>query len=313
MDHPLLHKVDQKLRYLLRTDIPSLRPLVDHFMQTRGKGVRPLLVLLCGEIAASPVNQSIDLAAAVELLHMASLVHDDLVDHSDLRRQQATIHRLWGERAAVLVGDYFFGKMLRVISAYPPAVPLFAAVIEHLVGGEFLQADQQYDAWLPETEYLNRIYHKTAFFMANCCKIGCLPGHLAAKKSEALTRFGYCLGMAYQLWDDLQDILETPDAIGKPVMQDVARGVYTLPYLHAFQYANRHFSSDSDKHQIPRESIAYTAGLAAQYIEKSARSLSALPPSNAKNGLLQIAWRLKTKIEQLHSLQEADRHAPSLD
>lgn len=310
MDHPLMAEVETALHRVLATDSPSLGEIVSYFLRTGGKGTRPLLVLLCGDIVSAPAKRSVDLAVAVELLHMASLVHDDIVDKAPVRRQQASIHSLWGEGAAVLVGDYFFGKMLGMISSYPPVIPAFADAVQSLVAGEFLQADQQSNPFVTEEEYLERIRHKTANFISVCCKINCLADDTPLYVEKTLAGYGYYLGMAYQLADDLIDVAESPERIGKPVMQDISRGIFTLPYLYEFRRMPPAPGCRYGKIPLSRESLAYTKRLAAHYIQKSVNCLSALPRSKAKTGLIRIALRLKKMMEQL---QEANLHAPSVD
>ncbi|GAX88715.1 polyprenyl synthetase family protein [Effusibacillus lacus] len=288
MNHPLLPEVSKEMQKVLSTGNPVLAPIVRYLLDTQGKGTRPLLVLLTGDIVSAPVQNSVRMAVAVELLHMASLVHDDIVDQSDLRRSRAAIHKQWGEGAAVLLGDYLFGKMLNVISSYPSIISCFADVIQNLVDGEFMQASQLHNPWLTEEEYLRRISLKTATFIAACCKVSSLAEG-RQDLTEALGNFGHSLGMAYQLLDDLQDFLESPSALGKPVRQDLTNGIYTLPYLR---------------------SIPYTQSLATHYIQKSISSLSGLPPSRAKAGLIRFALNIKKKIDQL---QEGILHVPSID
>ncbi|WP_380026435.1 polyprenyl synthetase family protein [Effusibacillus consociatus] len=306
-----MSEVDKELRRLLASGSPSLSPMIQHFLETKGKGVRPVLVLWCGDIAGSPMKRSIDLAVAAELLHMASLVHDDIVDQAAFRRKKPTIHRMWGEGAAVLVGDYFFGTLLRVISPYPMVVPHFAEAILSLVNGEFMQMDQQYDPWISEEEYLNRICQKTANFMSTCCKIGCLTQDTPFEIMDALTNYGYCIGMAYQLLDDLQDIIETSEGLGKPIMQDISRGIFTLPYLHSFWQESNRLPTFLKVNIVPSaDSLEYTRKLAAHYIEKSVICLSSLPSTNGQRGLLCISRQIKKKLEQL---QEVNAYAPTLD
>lgn len=304
-----LQEVEIELRKILATNSPTLRPIVEYFLQVNGKGTRPTLVLLCGEIASSPKEYSVDLAVAVELLHMASLVHDDILDQSPIRRKQATIHQLWDEQTAVLVGDYFFAKMLTIISRYPQVVPYFSDVIESLVTGEFMQIEQRYNPWLPEEFYLERIYHKTANFIATCCKISSIASNASSEVRESLTSFGYYLGMAYQLLDDLQDFGSHPDVIGKPVLQDTAQGIYTLPVLHAVRQSYVSVESLEQLEHLPDDSLAYGKQVASRYIQKALHSLSRLPNTEAKTALQFMALKLRQKIARCKGEHP---HAPSI-
>lgn len=308
MNNQSLEEVSAELQNIVATDSPSLRPIVEYFLQATGKGTRPLLVLLCGEIASVPKRQSIDLAVAVELLHMASLVHDDIVDKSSIRRNQPTVNSLFGDKTAVLVGDYFFGKMLSIISRYPFAIPCFSDIIQNLVAGEFMQMDQKNDPWLDEELYFERIYRKTGNFIAACCRVGSLTDGAPEHTTEFLTNYGYYLGMAYQLLDDLHDIVSTSSIIGKPVQQDAASGIYSLPYLHAIQNSLVSISF-LDEHPLPKESISYSIEAASNYIKKSLISLHHFPNSDAKKGLQILALHLKT---QLAKFKEGIYDAPPI-
>jgi heptaprenyl diphosphate synthase len=304
----MLEEVNRELHRVLATDSPILQPMVEYFLQSAGKGTRPQLVLLCGEVASTPRESSIDLAVAVELLHMASLVHDDILDQSSLRRNQPTLHRLWGEKAAILVGDYFFGKMMEMISRYPSVIPYFANVIQSLVAGEFLQMEQRYNPWLAEEIYLERIYHKTANFMVTCCKISSVVSDTSPEIEESLTNFGYYLGMAYQLLDDLQDMMANPEQIGKPILQDAGQGIYTLPILHAVRQSSFSVESLEGLKHLPEESLTYAITITAQYIQKALHSLSQLPNTEAKTGLQNMSLLLK---KQMAKIKGGHLHAPS--
>lgn len=305
----MLEEVNQELHRVLTTDSPTIQPIVEYFLQSAGKGTRPQLVILCGEVAATPKESLIDLAVAVELLHMASLVHDDILDQSSLRRNQPTLHRLWGEKIAILVGDYLFGKMMEMISRHPSVIPYFANVIQSLVAGEFMQIEQRYNPWLAEEIYLERIYHKTANFIATCCKISSVVSKPSPEIAESMTNFGYYFGMAYQLLDDLQDIMGNSEQIGKPVLQDAGQGIYTLPILHAVRQSFLSIESLERLKQLPEESLSYAKAITSQYIQKALHSLSRLPDTEAKRRLQNLSLQLQ---KQLSKLKGGHLHAPSL-
>ncbi|BCJ87463.1 polyprenyl synthetase family protein [Effusibacillus dendaii] len=307
MIHPIVSEVHHELQRIVRTDSPSLQRIVDYFLQQRGMGIRPLLVFLCGEIVSAPKQNLLDLAAATELLHMASLVHDDIVDQTAIRRNQPSVHHRFGEGAAVLLGDYFFGKLLKVISSYPPVLAEFSETIESLVAGEFMQIDQQGNSLLSQADYLQRIYAKTARFISSCCKIGCLLVDVPPA-AQSLAEYGYNLGMAYQIIDDLQDVIGDPNLIGKPVLQDLSRGIYTLPYLHSLHQTPSEPANRSTV-LISPEAILYTKKTAASYISKSIDALTAFKPSETKTQLIHFALQQQQKLD---NLQEESCYAPTL-
>jgi heptaprenyl diphosphate synthase len=225
-----LAAVEARLHALVASpdDPPWLATAVTTLLEAGGKRVRPALVVLCAH-AGSPGAPAVDAAAAVELLHLASLVHDDVIDGGRLRRGIPTINARCGDPLAILTGDYLFGKAVVALAGLPPAaVAEFGAVIGELVAGE---VDQQLGRGEAPGlgQYLERIGQKTAALLATCCRLGALLGGAGPAEIDRLERYGGWFGLAYQVADDLLDVRGDADLLGKPVGMDLARGVTTLP------------------------------------------------------------------------------------
>lgn len=194
-----------------------------------GKRLRPALVLLSAHAGEYEAETAVPGAAALELLHLASLVHDDVIDQGTLRRGFPTVNARWGDALAILAGDHLFGKAVLAVSKLPGvAARELATVIGELVTGE---VDQQLGRErVPDLDaYLDRIGRKTAALFSACCRMGARLGRVGEVQTARLTQYGWWLGLSYQVVDDLLDLRGDPAALGKPVGMDAAAGVVTLP------------------------------------------------------------------------------------
>lgn len=198
-----------------------------------GKRLRPALVLLSAHAGLFRSERAVPAAAAVELLHLASLVHDDLIDQGELRRGAPTVNARWGGQLAVLMGDFLFGRALAAAAFLPaPPVTAFSTLITRLVTGEVDQfLSRQTVPGLPD--YLERVGLKTASMLSACCQVGAAAGEVPEEQAAALVEYGWWLGMAYQVVDDLLDVEGDPLELGKPVGADARTGVATLPAVLA--------------------------------------------------------------------------------
>lgn len=204
---------------------------VSALLDAGGKRLRPALVLLAAHVGEFRPERIVPGAAAMELLHLASLVHDDVIDDGILRRGRPTVNSRWGSSLAILTGDYLFGKALVALSSLPPpAAGLMGAAIGELVAGE---VDQQFSR--TETpgldRYLTCIGRKTAALMAACCRLGAGLSGASEAQVARLGEYGWWLGMTYQAVDDLLDVRGDPTALGKAVGMDAGLGIATLPAL----------------------------------------------------------------------------------
>ncbi|HHW15606.1 MAG TPA: polyprenyl synthetase family protein [Firmicutes bacterium] len=204
---------------------------VSVLLDAGGKRLRPALVLLCARTGPAGTEAALPAAAAVELLHLASLVHDDVIDHGTLRRGLPTVNSRWGDALAILTGDFLFGKAMVVASGLPPGVVRqIGEVIGVLVGGEVEQQLSR-DQPLETGAYLRRIQRKTAALVAAACRIGATLGGAREDTVERLAQYGRWLGIAFQVVDDVLDVDGDPAVLGKAVGVDARCAIATLPAL----------------------------------------------------------------------------------
>ncbi len=245
-----LVRVGERFDRQLRSDLPPVSRLVAHIETYRGKMLRPTLVLACG-LASSPAaagagaerseaegaflcDSHITLAAVAEMIHMATLVHDDVLDEADVRRRGQTVNRLHGNEAAVILGDYLIASAYHLCSqldAQKTAL-LVAHVSMTLCAGELLQLSRRSDFSLDEPTYFEIIKRKTASLVALSCRLGAEASDADESTVRRFERFGERIGMAFQIQDDLLDLTGRQSTLGKPVGQDLAKGKLTLPLIH---------------------------------------------------------------------------------
>ena len=208
-----------------------------YLVQSGGKRLRPALFLLAARGGKNfDLNRALPLAAALELIHTASLVHDDVIDEADLRRGVPTANAKWGRRMAVLTGDYIFAAAFRLVSEgdYDNFVShRLAELVAGLTEGEINESREAYSGNADIDDYLLRIKQKTAEFLAICCELGGAIGGMGKDDTAQLAAYGYNIGMAFQIIDDVLDIDESAVQIGKPVGNDIRQGVLTLPVIRA--------------------------------------------------------------------------------
>ncbi|MCK4258262.1 MAG: polyprenyl synthetase family protein [Halanaerobiales bacterium] len=220
----------------LKSDQNYLQVNCSYLLQKRGKMIRSALILLAGRISNNSYEYLHQLGAAVEILHMATLVHDDIIDEGDVRRGLKTINQVLGSHLAVLLGDFFYARSLKILTRYSSnSVEIFSNIVSSLVEGEFLQYENSFKLDQNIEDYWKIIEYKTARFFANCCKLGAIAGKSSFKEQEALPQYGAYLGKAFQIRDDLLDFSIDFKKLGKSTYKDVTNGIYTLPILHALK------------------------------------------------------------------------------
>ena len=228
-----LERVERKMREVSRIEYEQMRVILDYLLSGGGKRLRPALVLLSSKFYPADADKITSLAAAVETLHTATLVHDDLIDNAFLRRGNPTLNALWNSAATVLTGDYLFAqaaafaaetKCVRVIS-------IFAQTLMSICSGELNQIFGS-DGRQPTREYYyQRIYSKTASLFAASAEAGALLGEAPQTEAQALRDYGYNLGMAFQIVDDILDFAGNEGDLGKPIGSDLRQGIITLPTI----------------------------------------------------------------------------------
>lgn len=228
-----LEKVRESLRSISRVDFPWLSEQLDYVVRGGGKGIRPALTLLAGKFYKYDLKYLLPMAASVELMHTATLVHDDAIDKSIVRRGQPTINKMWGDEDAILLGDYLFAKAGEFVSdtKSPRVIKLFSQTLAMISRGEI---NQLLDAFkIPQTRegYFQRISHKTAALFCLATESGAILSKAPEKSVDKLREYGHNLGIAFQIVDDILDFTGTEERLGKPVGSDLTQGTLTLPAL----------------------------------------------------------------------------------
>jgi octaprenyl-diphosphate synthase len=230
-----LEGVASELRRIVLSDFPAIGEVSDHLLWARGKLFRPTLLLLSNRVGGRAHDRAVTLAAIVELIHLATLVHDDAVDHSVLRRGMPTVNALWNHQTAVIMGDYLYSRAISVLAELGSMdyIVVLSRAANEMSVGELRQLACCDALDFSETDYDRLISSKTASLMSAACELGAAAG--AAGHRDALARYGHALGMAFQIADDLLDYTHSPDVVGKPTGQDLREHKVTLPLIAAMR------------------------------------------------------------------------------
>lgn len=214
---------------------PFLSEVAGHLVGAGGKRLRPALVVAAALAGGSEVDSRvIDGGVAVELVHLGSLYHDDVIDEAAQRRGVESVNARWGNLIAILAGDFLLARASEIAASLGTEVAaLLASTIGRLCQGEVSQLEYAFDTRRTEEAYLRSVAGKTASLLATSCRIGGLTGNLSRPWVDALTDFGHGFGMAFQIWDDIRDLVSTEDLLGKPAGHDMVEGTYTLPVIRA--------------------------------------------------------------------------------
>lgn len=301
-----LEEVEAFLEQILDFDHPEIREYALRTLHAGGKRVRPSLTILTASMFKNE-NQIVPLAAAMELLHMASLIHDDVVDESDTRRGQATINVLKSNRYAIHVGDYILAEAIEIIRKQPNADRLLE-IMGHLSVemslGEVEQLRSTYDIHQTIDDYYYRIDRKTALLMATSCQAAAVASGASEEEIDKFYQIGYNLGMNFQIKDDLLDMTLDSEKLGKPAGSDLARGIMTLPTILVLQkefaecdelihlIENRFPNGQADIDRaieivIAQNGIAEAEIYAEQYLQQAEQDIAALPEYPTKHILLE--------------------------
>lgn len=231
---PGLDRVDAKLHQLAQVDYPLLATILHNLFDSGGKRLRPALVFLAAGFGPADQEQLATLATAVEMAHTATLVHDDLIDNSLLRRGSPTVNALWHGGVVVLVGDYIFAKAaeLAAVVEVPAIGRLFGQTLAIICEGELRQASTLKSWQQNEEDYYQRIYAKTASLFAASSEAGAILTKVSPQQQAQIREYGRQLGMAFQIVDDVLDFVGSETELGKPVGSDLRQGTITLPVIH---------------------------------------------------------------------------------
>ena len=239
-----LPRVETALHTSIEGDDPFLTEVAGHLISAGGKRLRPALTLAAASIGASdgesPASSDVVMGAvAVELVHLGSLYHDDVIDEAMSRRGVTSVNARWGNLVAILAGDFLLARASEIAATLGTEVAgLLAATIGRLCTGQVREVRTAFDVSRTEAAYLTSIADKTAALMSASCRIGGLVGHLPRPQIESLTTYGQHVGMVFQIVDDILDVVATDEQLGKPAGNDLVEGVYTLPVIRALADAD---------------------------------------------------------------------------
>jgi len=301
-----LRLLADNLKQLVGNRHPILFAAAEHLFGAGGKRIRPAIVLLISR--ATMLEQDITprhrrLAEITEMIHTASLVHDDVLDESDVRRGVPTVHSLFGNRIAILAGDFLFAQSSWYLANLDnlEVVKLLSEVIMDLATGEIQQGLNRFDVSISIETYLQKSYYKTASLIANSSKAAGLLSEVSRETVEHMYSYGRHFGIAFQIVDDILDFTSTTDALGKPVGSDLKSGNLTAPVLFALAQKpslevliDREFAQEGDLEQAleliqDSEGIQQARELAAHHAKLAIEHLAVLPPSESHQALINIA------------------------
>ncbi len=303
-----LDQMESRFKEYVVSENPVIQEMIDYVFEKKGKRLRPALVFISANLDQDSNPQNIiDLSLCIELIHIATLVHDDVNDKSDLRRGIDTYNKKWGNTASVLFGDFLFARAFVILSQLGnlKIIQNLSKTTSEICEGEIMQNFLKTDYGITIDQYLKIIRYKTASLIAESCRLGAIITDQNVKVQDLLYRFGLNLGMAFQIYDDYLDFKGDQEKLGKPVLNDIMNGYITLPMIHLFnQFSNGdrekvygliekdreannldHINSLLEEHQ----SLEYSLNMANDYVYKAISILEDIESRNLRKSLRQVA------------------------
>ena len=300
-----LRAVEREFARHVQSQVALIPTIGDYIQNGGGKRIRPAVLLMAARMAGYTGERAVLYASVLEFIHTATLVHDDIIDESQLRRGRQAVHTRWGNHVTVLFGDFLYLKSMSLALTQDDLaiIRLLCDVTLRIVEGEIYQLTKNGDADLTETEHFEIVQSKTAYLFAGCARIGGMLGPITREQQEALWQYGLNIGMAFQIVDDLLDFTGEEVALGKPVGGDLREGKLTLPVIHMRDRGgpraaallrkvveSREVSLD-EWHEIKAmltqtRSIEYANRVAFDYVERAKKALYCFPSSDARDALM---------------------------
>ncbi|RMF93952.1 MAG: polyprenyl synthetase family protein [Candidatus Schekmanbacteria bacterium] len=292
----------------INSSVDMINDIGAYISRNGGKRLRPALVILSSKACGNYSRSCINLACAVEYIHVATLLHDDVIDNANMRRGAPSANIKWGNKASILVGDYLFAKSFSIMveEGNQQIMDSLANASMKMAEGEIQQLISKYDINMKEKKYIEIITKKTAELIASCCEVGALLANAPKKEVKAMYAYGLNIGIAFQLIDDALDFIADDKKLGKPICNDIHEGKVTLPLIKILEYENgstrckieeilkKEKLAEHDIHFVMElinkyHTIDYTISLANRYASLGKEYLKAIPESKEKNILEKLA------------------------
>ncbi|MEJ2466728.1 MAG: polyprenyl synthetase family protein [Candidatus Thiodiazotropha sp.] len=301
-----MDSVDKLIIQSLKSDVVLINQIGAYIVHSGGKRLRPMIVLMAAQACGYSGNRHIDLAAIIEFIHTATLLHDDVVDGSELRRNRETANAVWGNEASVLVGDFLYSRSFEMMVGVGEmrVMDILSHATNRIAEGEVLQLLNVHNPETSENEYMEVIKRKTATLFEAGARLGAVIGGVSEAQEQALAAYGLHLGIAFQLVDDALDYDASKSDIGKNVGDDLAEGKPTLPLIQAMKQADaetrEHLAQIIEQGGLDQidfvmqaiansDAIAYTQQLARDEAELAKQALSPLPDTPYRQALADLA------------------------
>ena len=299
-----LLEVEREFTRHVQSQVALIPTIGNYVKESGGKRIRPAVLLMAARMAGYRGDRAVLYASVIEFIHTATLVHDDIIDESELRRGREAAHTRWGNHVTVLFGDFLYLKSMSLALTQDnlEVIRLLCDVTLRIVEGEIHQLTKNGVVELSEEEHFDIVRRKTAYLFAGCAKIGGLLGPTSRDQQDALWEYGFNIGMAFQLVDDLLDFTGEEGALGKPVGGDLVEGKMTLPVIHLLSHGDHH--ADALIRRIVHEraatldewrelrsllvqtrSIDYANRVAGDFVERAKRALAAFPSGPERDAL----------------------------
>lgn len=304
-------ELERELIEQLKSRVPTAFEIGAHIMNSGGKRIRPQLTIIAARMGGYTGWDAVKLSGAIECIHTATLLHDDVVDHADTRRGRPAANTLWSNEMCVLAGDFILAKAFTALTSLNNLriLEIVSQTTERLSEGELFQMMHIGKINVTEQDYLRIITDKTAVLMETACRGGAILGCLDAERENALATFGFNLGLAFQMTDDVIDYESDTQVMGKTQGKDLQEGKLTLPLIFALSKAgaaevarvesilqNQHFD-EADFQWIrhflrEKDAIQYTLETSRSYVDKAEEQMSLFPDSEEKQALLKLAQNI---------------------
>lgn len=313
---PFLQKTAARLSEQTEAFEPQIADFAQYALTAQGKQLRPMLVCLSGDSVGKLNDSHLTVAVIIEMVHLATLVHDDVIDEAQLRRGRLTLAANWGNEVSVLLGDCLFAHALNLAASFPtPEIcRAVAGATNTVCAGEILQTCSRRDFKVDRSHYFKMVAMKTGELFALSCDLGAYLSQTTAARREALRQYGLALGTAYQLYDDCLDVLGSESSAGKTLGADLAKGKMTLPVLVVRERGNgqdqerlRQFVENWEPAFLPEvveliekyDALAECRRVIQQYLDAAQQSLKILPAKDGRAGLMGLTEFLAEQTEAL--------------